>query len=384
MSGDRFLSPLIKYLFMKKYNKPDSKNELITLNRENFIWLVSDIYSSGDLKILKDRICRLKDFIDFPERFENHILHGTKGETVSFRKDLLISDLNQILGTITLERAKYYLKRLHVSAEKIKTKKINDINLYRWKEYDEIVTDSLWIVNKRDRSGEHLGWYWGNFIPQIPHQMLLRYTKKNDWVIDGFLGSGTTLVECQRLGRNGIGIELNHHIAEKAKEVIEKEENKYNIITEVVTEDNRTADIKSILSRHDIKSVQFIIMHPPYHYIIKFSSDKRDLSCARTTKKFLKMFGAAVENLTHALETDRYLAIVIGDKYAGKEWIPLGFYCMEEVLKRGYLLKSIIVKNFEQTRGKRNQKELWRYRALAGGFYVFKHEYIMIFKKTSE
>jgi hypothetical protein len=96
------------------------------------------------------------------------------------------------------------------------------------------------------------------------------------------------------------------------------------------------------------------------------------------------MFGSGVENLTPFLEHDRYMAVVIGDKYGGKEWIPLGFYCMEEVLKRGYLLKSIIVKNFEQTRGKRNQKELWRYRALAGGFYVFKHEYIMIFKKISE
>jgi hypothetical protein len=45
-------------------------------------------------------------------------------------------------------------------------------------------------------------------------------------------------------------------------------------------------------------------------------------------------------------------------------------------------LKSIVVKNFEETRGKRNQKELWRYRALAGGFYVFKHEYIFIFQKV--
>ena len=39
------------------------------------------------------------------------------------------------------------------------------------------------------------------------------------------------------------------------------------------------------------------------------------------------------------------------------------------------------VKNFEETAGKRNQKELWRYRALVGGFYIFKHEYIFVFKK---
>ena len=63
--------------------------------------------------------------------------------------------------------------------------------------------------------------------------------------------------------------------------------------------------------------------------------------------------------------------------------MPLGFYCMNEVVKRGYTLKSIIVKNFEETRGKRSQKELWRYRALVGGFYIFKHEYIMLLRKNT-
>jgi hypothetical protein len=54
---------------------------------------------------------------------------------------------------------------------------------------------------------------------------------------------------------------------------------------------------------------------------------------------------------------------------------------MSEVLERGYSLKSIVVKNFEETRAKRDQKQLWRYRALVGGFYIFKHEYIFLFRK---
>jgi len=48
----------------------------------------------------------------------------------------------------------------------------------------------------------------------------------------------------------------------------------------------------------------------------------------------------------------------------------------------GFKTKSIIVKNIEGNeiaKGKNNN--LWRYRALAGGFYVFKHEYVMIFFK---
>jgi DNA modification methylase len=183
------------------------------------------------------------------------------------------------------------------------------------------------------------------------------------------------------LGRNGIGIELNREVAEKAKELIEKEQNKDNVITEVIIGDSRTIDIKQILSKYGISYVQLVIMHPPYHDIIKFSNDERDLSNAKNTQEFLKMFGQVIANITPYLEKGRYCVLVIGDKYSKGEWIPLGFYCMQEVLKRGYLLKSIIVKNFEETRGKRNQKELWRYRALVGGFYIFKHEYIMLFKK---
>lgn len=54
---------------------------------------------------------------------------------------------------------------------------------------------------------------------------------------------------------------------------------------------------------------------------------------------------------------------------------------MKEVLKRVLALKSIVVKNVEETRAKRDQKQLWRYRAPAGGFYIFKHEHIFLFEK---
>jgi hypothetical protein len=57
---------------------------------------------------------------------------------------------------------------------------------------------------------------------------------------------------------------------------------------------------------------------------------------------------------------------------------------MNEILRRNFSLKSIIVKNFEETKDKRNQKDLWKYRTLVGGFYIFKHEYILLFKKEGE
>lgn len=145
--------------------------------------------------------------------------------------------------------------------------------------------------------------------------------------------------------------------------------------------DSRTFNVRQALHAHGASSAQLAILHPPYHNIIQFSKDRRDLSNARTPETFATQFGKVVDNITPVLDTGRMLAVIIGDKYEKGEWIPLGFMVMNEVLKRSYRLKSIVVKNFEGTAGKRSQKELWRFRALAGGFYVFKHEYIFVFQK---
>ncbi len=356
----------------------------LVMDRVRFSEVLEEAESSDRLVTLRNVIRRLRAIIESPKSDRETIIRerpDAEGCTVIVRRDILLSELDQILEARTIERAKYYVRRLRAGILGTKTNHINEINLLRWKEYDDIITDSLWILPRRDTSGAHLAWYWGNFIPQIPRQMMLRYTRTGDWVLDTFVGSGTTLIECRRLGRNGIGIELNPEVAERARELVESEPNEHGVVSDIVVGDSRTIDIAEMLKRYGIDSVQLVIMHPPYHDIIKFTEDDRDLSNAPTVDEFLKMFGEVVDNVTPYLEKGRYLVLVIGDKYTKGEWIPLGFYCMQEVMDRDYLLKSIIVKNFEETRGKRAQKELWRYRALAGGFYVFKHEYIMLFVK---
>jgi len=265
--------------------------------------------------------------------------------------------------------------------------KINDLNLNNWKEYEDILTDSLWVISERDRSGAHTANYHGNFIPQIPSQLMRRFTKKGDVVLDAFLGGGTTLIECRRLGRNGIGIELVPEMAKVAKNSISKESQiNGKVFVDIIRGDStkekaRIATIE-VLKKHKRKDIQFIIMHPPYHDIIRFSNKPEDLSNSKTVDDFVGNFGAAVNNFVDLLEKNHYLAIVIGDKYTNSEWVPLGFHLMQETMKNSNLkLKSILVKNMAGNRAKRNQEHLWGYRALVGGFYIFKHEYILLFQK---
>ncbi|PWH19064.1 MAG: DNA methyltransferase [Ardenticatenia bacterium] len=295
--------------------------------------------------------------------------------------EFLLARLDQVAASRTLERAHYYLSRLERSLSQVRTNGLNDINLNRWQEYTDILTDSLWLIERRDNSGVHSADYWGNFIPQIPHQMMRRYTRRGEWVLDPFAGAGTTLIEGQRLGRHTLGIELNPAVAEQARRLIAAEPNPDHTVADVITADSCTLDYHALLAQYGQRSVQLVIMHPPYFDIIKFSHDPRDLSNAGSVDAFLERLGQVVSRVVAVLDPERYLVLVIGDKYAAGEWIPLGFRAMQVVLEAGLTLKSIIVKNFEQTTAKRTQKALWRYRALLGGFYVFKHEYVFVFYK---
>ena len=97
----------------------------------------------------------------------------------------------------------------------------------------------LYLVSQRDEKHHHAGLhsdlgfyglaerertkhvnrlhpYLGKFIPQLVEWFLQRYFKKGDWILDPFLGSGTTLVQANEMGMASIGVdvsEFNCHIA---------------------------------------------------------------------------------------------------------------------------------------------------------------------------
>jgi len=354
----------------------------IILNKPGLLKMIERISKSDRLSLLREQVFDLKLQLSDFKKDKNGLLNiGTNGDTVKINQKYLFGELKQIVESKTLDRGKYYLKRLSKAVSQQRTNRTNDLDLNRWKQYSDIITDSLWILSKRDNSGIHTADYWGNFIPQIPRQMMKRYTKKGEWVLDTFAGCGTTLIEAQRLGRNSIGIELQPKVVETANNLIKSEPNIFNTANEVLEGNSSTTDYKNVLAKYGQKSVQLLIMHPPYFDIIKFSNNPKDLSNAKSVDDFLAAMNKVVSRASEFLDRGRYFALVIGDKYSKGEWLPLGFLTMQEVLKTGFILKSIIVKNFEETFGKRNQKELWRYRALVGGFYIFKHEYIFLFKK---
>ena len=245
--------------------------------------------------------------------------------------------------------------------------KHNDLNLAEWKELD-IDVNSLWIINERDKSGKHRNMYHGNFIPQIPRQLIRRFTKESETVLDVFLGSGTTLYECETLNRNFIGLDINTKMIEYVGSQMSDSlfENNYSIsLCDVTNEQQTSAAIQKGLAKLNKKEVDFIIMHPPYLDIVKFTEEQNDLSKISDLTTFVRTFIGVCKNTLSHLSKDRYFAVVIGDVYKNGEVIPLSFYLMDAI-KRNFKtkLKGIVVKNIEGNKGKLGKNGIWTYRAL--------------------
>jgi hypothetical protein len=262
----------------------------------------------------------------------------------------------------------------------------SDIDLNRWREYDHVWTESLWVIPSRDSSGGHQLDYHGNFVPQIATQTYLRYTREDDIVLDLFLGSGTSAIEAERLNRRLIGVELQDELVKYVRSKISSHllGDRIRLLQGDSTRAETEERVREALDEMGAEQAQLLMLHPPYHDIIPFSDHPADLSNAPDLDAFLGSFEAAARHGFDLLEPKRFAVLVVGDKYTQGKLIPLGFYCLERMQRVCFRPKAIVVKNIEgNERGKGRDSNLWRYRALRHGFYIFKHEYVMIFQKPA-
>jgi 16S rRNA G966 N2-methylase RsmD len=265
-----------------------------------------------------------------------------------------------------------------------KTKPWSDIDLNHWREYEEVLTDSLWIFPSRASGEGHKLDYHGNFVPQIATQTFTRYTKAGEVVLDMFLGSGTSAIEALNLGRRCIGVELKPDLLEYVRGKLSPDQlgREVHLIQGDSAAQATVDAVRVALAAMGETQAHLLMLHPPYHDIIAFSDRPEDLSNAPDNHAFLEMFEAVAHHGFELLAPGRFAVLIIGDKYEKGELIPLGFRCLERMNRVGFKTKAIVVKNIEgNERGKGRASNLWRYRALAGGYFIFKHEYVIIFRK---
>lgn len=236
-------------------------------------------------------------------------------------------------------------------------------------DYYKLQNTTLWSFPKRGNWSTHKGDYRGNWSPHIPKNLILKYTKPKDIVLDCFVGSGTTLIESKLLNRNSIGIDINNNALNICKERLN-----FNCNNEVKTK-LILGDAKNL---HMLKnnSIDFICTHPPYANAIKYSNNIKDDLSNLEHNVFLLHMDKVSKELYRVLKTHHYCTFMIGDIRKNRNVVPLGFYTMQIFIKNGFTLKEIIIKEQHNCKS----TEYWENRN--NNFLLLAHEYIFVFQKV--
>lgn len=240
-------------------------------------------------------------------------------------------------------------------------------------------TTTVWSFRSRGNWATHNGNYRGNWSPYIPRNVLTKYSREGQLVLDCFCGSGATAVECKLLNRDFIGVDINPHAIELARENIDFSVNASLFEEKIEPKINlEVGDARSLSFIQD-KSVDLICAHPPYADIIQYTDNhNQDLSFFEIDSFLDEMSKVAKENF-RVLKDDGYCAILIGDMRKNKNVIPLGFRLIDVYLENGFVLKELIIKRQHNCR----TTGFWYKNSIKYNFLLLAHEYLAIFKKNT-
>ncbi len=67
----------------------------------------------------------------------------------------------------------------------------------------------LFISYDQSRFSHGIHKYPAKFFPELPRWLVQKYSKSGDWILDPFMGSATTNIECLLNNRNSVGIDVD-------------------------------------------------------------------------------------------------------------------------------------------------------------------------------
>ena len=239
----------------------------------------------------------------------------------------------------------------------------------KWEPEDfELEMTTHWSFPKRGDWATHDAKWRGNWSPYIPRNILLRYSKEGDLVLDQFAGGGTTLVEAKLLNRDIIGVDVNDIALDRCRDKINFEHEGANGNVNICKGDARKLDF---IPDEDI---DLICTHPPYANIIKYSEDiEEDLKI----RDFLEEMKKVAAESYRVLKKDKFCAILMGDTRQKGCMIPMSFEVMRIFEDAGFTLKELIIKEQHNCRA----TGYWKTNSIKYNFLLIAHEYLFVFKK---
>ena len=200
-------------------------------------------------------------------------------------------------------------------------------------------------------------------------QLLTRYTREKDLVIDPMAGSGTTLDVARDLGRRALG----YDVAPARDDIFRVDARKLPL------EDGKA---------------DFVFIDPPYSTHIKYSDDPRcigrlDAAGDDGGKAYYDAMRRVIAEAHRVLKNRRYMALYVCDSWrkrrgdtggGGGLFMPIGFELFA-IMRRNFKpveIVSVVRQNAKLKRG------AWHKAAQQGNFFLRGFNYLFIMKKQAD
>ncbi|MEW6102837.1 MAG: DNA methyltransferase [bacterium] len=188
----------------------------------------------------------------------------------------------------------------------------------------------------------------------IIYNMIKRYTRAGDLVVDPMAGSGTTLDVCKEEGRRCIA----YDIAPTRPDIIQN-------------------DSRSIPLQDNI--VDMIFIDSPYGDNVRYNENPLDIGKISAEKEeFYNELEKVMKECLRILKTGKVLGWLIGDQWVKKRFTPVGLKIFERLCKYFEPLDIICVVR----RGQTSNTGIWYNRAIRFNFYLRGFKYLLLMRKT--
>lgn len=186
--------------------------------------------------------------------------------------------------------------------------------------------------------------------------LLQRYTKAGDLVLDPMAGSGTTVDVCMEEDRSVVAYDINPQHPK------------------VVSNDSRHIPLED-------NSVDMVFIDSPYSDNVRYSDDPADIGrISAEDESFYEELEKVAKEIFRVLKPGKVLAWLIGDQWVKRRFTPVGLKVYQMLTQFFEPVDIVCVVR----RGQSSHTGLWHYRAKKHNFFLRGFKYLLIMRKPDQ